>query len=302
MKRYYVFLIILTGLAHAASACDICGCANSGSYFGLMPQSHKSLIGVRYQMLDFVTHPDSKVLRTEETFRVAELYGRFFPVKRVQVMAFVPYRIDRQVTTADTKRQNGLGDMTVLASYNVINSLMDKETSSAFTHTLLVGGGVKLPTGRFKFDEDDVLQVANANFQPGTGSTDFILQAFYTVNRSDWGLAMNVSRKFNTTNSRAYRFGNQWYGTMDLYRSFRLGKLTVTPNTGLYAEQSAHGRQDGNLLEETGGKLLNATLGINLFTNRWMLGISGQKPIAQESASGHVVARERMLVQLGWLF
>lgn len=302
MKRTYLYLIILTGLARAASACDICGCANSGSYFGLMPQSHKSLIGIRYQRLHFVTHPDSKVLRTEETFHVTELYGRFFPVKRVQVMAFVPYRIDRQQTTADTKKQNGLGDVTVLASYNIINSLMDKETSVAFTHTLLVGGGVKLPTGRFKFDEDDVLQVANANFQPGTGSTDFILQAFYTVNHSDWGLAMNVSRKFNTTNSQAYRFGNQWYGTMDLYRSFRLGKLTLTPNVGLYAEQSAHGRQHGEVLNETGGKLLNATLGINLFANRWMLGASGQKPVAQESASGHVVAKERMLVQLGWLF
>ncbi|WP_234667463.1 transporter [Dyadobacter sp. CY261] len=293
---------VLTLLSTPLMACDICGCANSGSYFGLMPQSHKSLVGVRYQHLRFTTHADSKVLRTEEQFNVTELYGRFFPIKRVQVMAFVPYRSDRQHTSADTKRQNGLGDITVLANYNIFNSLMDTEASSAVTHTLMVGGGVKLPTGRFKFDENDVTQVANANFQPGTGSTDFILNAFYTMNISEWGLATNVSRKFNTTNAQDYRFGDQLYGTVDVYRSLTLGSLTFMPSLGLYAEHSEHGRQHGVVLEETGGKMLNASLGLSLFSNRWTLGAHGQLPVTQRSASGHVRAYERVLVQVGWLF
>lgn len=302
MKIRYLLLLFLMILAFKSPGCDICGCANSGSYFGLMPQSHRSLIGVRYQRLHFVTHGDSKVLRTEEHFNVSELYARFFPVKRVQVMAFVPYRFDRQVTSADTKKQQGLGDVTVLANYNVLNSLMDTESASDFTHTLLVGGGIKLPTGRFKFDENDVLQVANANFQLGTGSTDFILNAFYTVNKGDWGLATNISHKLNTTNSQSYRFGNQFYGTIDLYRSFQIGNsFTLTPSIGVYGEKSAHGTKDGQILEETGGKQLNGTLGLTLFTNRWTVGIHAQKPLSQKSASGHVIAKERVLVQLGWL-
>jgi len=303
MKTIYIFLFLLLFSAYSSFGCDICGCANSGSYFGLMPQSHKSLIGLRYQRLNFVTHPDSKVLRTEENFNVSELYGRFFPIKRVQVMAFVPYRFDQQVTSADTKKQKGLGDITVLANYNVLNSLMDTESASSFTHTLLVGGGVKVPTGRFKFDENDVLQVANANFQLGTGSTDFILNAFYTVNKDQWGLSTNISRKFNTTNSQNYRFGNQLYGTVDLYRSFKVGKdVTLTPNLGIYGEKSAHGTKNGEILKETGGTQLNGTLGLTLFTNRWTVGINGQKPISQKSSSGHVIAKERVMIQLGWLF
>ena len=176
MKIRYIFLFITLLTTQAVSACDICGCANSRAYFGLLPQSNKSLIGVRYQRLNFVTHPDSKVLRTEENFNVAELYARFFPIKRVQVMAFLPYRTDQQVTSADVKKQNGFGDATILANYNILNTLMDKENSGTFTHTLLIGGGVKIPTGKFKFDENNPLQVANANFQLGTGSTDFILR------------------------------------------------------------------------------------------------------------------------------
>jgi hypothetical protein len=302
MKIRYIFLILALLTTQAVSACDICGCANSGAYFGLLPQSNKSLIGVRYQRLNFVTHPDSKVLRTEENFNIAELYARFFPIKRVQVMAFLPYRTDQQVTSADVKKQNGFGDATILANYNILNTLMDKENSGAFTHTLLVGGGVKLPTGKFKFDENDPLQVANANFQLGTGSTDFILNAFYTLNKGDWGLATNISRKFNTTNSQDYKFGNQLFGTVDLYKSFRISKVSLTPSVGIYAENAAHGTQHGEVLDLTGGRLLNGTAGVTLFTNRFTLGVNAQKPLAQKSSSGHVVAKERVLVQLGFLF
>jgi hypothetical protein len=304
MKFKYIILVLLLAAADFSYACDICGCANSGAYFGLLPQSNKSLIGVRYQRLNFLTHPDSKVLRTEENFNVAELYARFFPIKRVQVMAFLPYRTDQQVTSADVKKQNGLGDATILANYNVLNTLMDKENSGAFTHTLLVGGGVKLPTGKFKFDENNPLQVANANFQLGTGSTDFIVNAFYTINKGDWGLATNVSRKFNTTNSEDYKFGNQLFGTIDLYKSFRLGKgdISITPSIGIYAENAEHGTQHGQVLDLTGGRLLNGSAGVTLFTNRWTLGVNGQSPLAQRSSSGHVVVKNRLLVQLGFLF
>lgn len=302
MKLTYIFCFLFSLTIFTTKACDICGCANSGAYFGLLPQSNKSLIGIRYQRLNFITHPDSKVLRTEENFNVAELYARFFPIKRVQVMAFLPYRTDQQITSADVKKQNGLGDATILANYNVLNTLMDKEHSGAFTHTLLVGGGIKLPLGKFKFNVDDPLQVANANFQLGTGSTDFILNAFYTINKGDWGLATNVSRKFNTTNSQGYKFGNQLFGTVDLYRSFRIGKASLTPSVGVYAENAEHGTDHGMVLDLTGGKLLNAAAGVTLFTNRWTLGVNAQKPLVQKSASGHVVTKERVLIQLGFLF
>ncbi len=302
MKFRYILFFLVTLNAANTFACDICGCANSGAYFGLLPQSNKSVVGVRYQRLDFVTHASSPILRTEEHFNVSEFYGRFFPLKRVQVMAFLPYRVDSQVTSADVKKQNGFGDATILANYNVFNTLMDKESTSTFNHTLLIGGGVKLPTGKFKFDENNTLQVANANFQLGTGSTDLILNAFYTINKDQWGLATNVSRKFNTTNSQKYRFGHQLFGTVDLYRSFTIGNVSITPSVGFYGEKSEHGIQKGEVLKETGGTLLNATAGITLFAKRWTLGINGQKPVAQKSASGHVMAKERVLVQLGFLF
>ncbi|KAA6440957.1 hypothetical protein FEM33_04625 [Dyadobacter flavalbus] len=300
--KYILPLFFLLLISRSSFACDACGCSNSGSYFGLMPQSNKSLLGIRYSQLNFTTHPESHVLRTQETFNVTEIYARFFPVKRVQVMAFLPYRFARQVTTSETKKQNGISDATILMNYNVINTFMDTETASDFTHTLLIGGGIKLPTGKFRYDENLLTEVANANFQSGTGSTDFILNAFYTVNKGQWGLSMNVSRKFNTANSEDYRFGNQLYGTVDLYRSFELGKISVTPNVGLYGEKSELGTRDGKKVLETGGTMLNGTIGVTLFANRWTLGISAQKPVAQDLSAGFVKAHSRGLIQAGWLF
>jgi hypothetical protein len=285
-----------------AFACDICGCANSGSYFGLMPQSQKSVVGLRYQRMNFVTHPESAVLRTEEVFNIAELYTRFFPIKRVQILAFVPYRFDLQKTSTLTKKQHGIGDLSVLAHYNLFNTFMDQESVRKFNHTLLVGGGMKAPTGSFKFDEDDILQVANANFQLGTGSTDFMLNAFYTLNWNQWGMSTNISRKFNTTNSQGYKFGNQIYGTADLYRSFAVGAVNVTPSLGIYAEKSNYGSKDQVELPETGGKLLNGTIGVTFATNQWTLGLNAQTPLTQKSSSGHVVTKDRIFIQLGWLF
>lgn len=301
---YKVSLLLLLSLLTitTSSACDICGCANSGSYFGLMPQSNKSLVGVRYSRMHFHTHPENSVLKTAETFRITELYTRFFPINRVQVMAFLPYRFDQQETSALTKRQSGFGDATVLANYNLFNTLMDGSKSSLFTQTLQLGGGVKLPTGKFKYDENDYLQVANPNFQAGSGSLDFIINAFYTVNHNDWGLAVNLSRKFNTTNSAQYKFGNQLYGTMDLYKSFKIKSISITPNIGVYGEYAQHGKQDNVLQTITGGKIVNGTVGINIFANKWTAGVTGQTPIWQKSASGHVFSQERVMVQVGWLF
>lgn len=173
-----------------------------------MPQSHKSIVGVRYNYLHFETHPESRVLATKETLNVAEIYGRFFPVKRVQVMAFVPYRFDEQATSAITKKNSGLGD----------------------------------------------------------------------------------------------RFGDQTYGTAELFRTFEIGKLSLMPSAGIYAEHSEHGRQNGAVLDITGGTIINGTFGLNLFAEKWMLGINGQALIHQKSASGHVFLRDRFQVQLGFLF
>ncbi len=302
MMKKILFLGAIWWGTLPANACDMCGCANSGSYFGLMPQSHKSMVGLRYSHLNFETHSNSLYSRTEETFRITELYGRFYPAKRIQAMVFLPFRMDEQLIEGGIKKQRGLGDATLLVNYNVLNTFMDSEEARPVNHSLQIGGGVKVPTGRFRYDENDPLAVANANFQPGTGSTDFILNAFYTLTAGKWGTLLATSHKLNTTNARGYRFGNQTYGSVDVYRTFTSGKLSLMPHLGLYAEHSNYGKQNGKIIRESGGNLLNGTAGVSLFANRWTAGVSYQKPLAQNLSGGEVVSKSRALVQVAWLF
>ena len=301
MKKILILFLILRASAPAWS-CDACGCANSGSYFGLMPQSHKSMLGVRYSLLNFETHPGSEYFHTKETFQVTELYARFYPAKRVQAMVFLPYRSDRQITPAETKQQRGLGDATLLLNYNLLNTFMDSDKNRRLNHSLQLGGGVKVPTGRFHYDENNPLAVANANFQPGTGSTDFIVNAFYTLTAGKWGAVLALSQKLNTTNERGYRFGNQTYGSVDAFHTFNKGNVSIMPHLGLYAEHSAFGTQNGRIVHESGGDLLNGTAGVSIFANRWAAGVSVQKPLAQNLSSGEVISKARGMVQVAWLF
>lgn len=303
MMKKILIVALLMAFFSPSRACDICGCANSGSYFGLMPQSHKSMLGLRYSNLNFETHPGSDYFRTNEQFRITELYGRFYPAKRVQVMAFLPYRLDQQILAdGTTKKQQGFGDATLLANYNVLNTFMDSEETRLVNHSLQIGGGVKLPTGRFRYDEEDPLAVANPNFQPGTGSTDFILNAFYTLTTGKWGALLTASHKLNTTNARGYRFGNQTYGSVDIYHSSTLGKVSLMPHLGLYAEHGNYGTLEGKTLHETGGDLLNGTAGVSVFATHWTAGLSLQQPLAQNLSKGEVVSQTRALVQVAWLF
>ncbi len=179
---------------------------------------------------------------------------------------------------------------------------MDSEKNRRVNHSLQIGGGVKVPTGRFHYEENNPSAVANANFQPGTGSADFILNAFYTLTVKEWGATLALSQKLNTNNERGYCFGNQTYGSVDAFRTFTKGNVSIMPHLGLYAEHSPFGTQDERTVHESGGDLLNGTAGVSIFANRWTAGLSVQQPLAQNLSDGEVVSKARGLVQAAWLF
>jgi hypothetical protein len=64
-------------------------------------------------------------------------------------------------------------------------------------------GGIKLPTGRFEID-NSAHEEAERTLQPGTGTTDMLLGAFYTVQmpewRSSWFVQGLAQRALNSRN------------------------------------------------------------------------------------------------------
>ncbi|MDP1051393.1 hypothetical protein, partial [Klebsiella quasipneumoniae] len=80
------------------------------------------------------------------------------------------------------------------------------------------------PTGRFKYDLNSSEEVANPNFQLGTGSTDFLLNAIYTVRYNQWGLNTDLTYKINTKNSNQYQYGNKLTTALTAFYTKDVGK------------------------------------------------------------------------------
>ena len=287
MRSYLFILLFVSSLQ--GFACDMCGCSNGGSFFGILPQSHLRFVGLRYRQVSFDSHLTSQLLRTQETFQTAELWGRFYPFKKTQFMFFVPFSVNSQtmVQSGDKASIKGVGDITLLGHYNILNTFWDS-TAHAITHSIMLGGGLKLPTGKYQFDAQSVAEVANANFQLGTGSVDFMANVIHTIRYKDWGLNTNLTYKMNTSNKNQYRFGNRFTATSSVFRTITIGELTLLPNAGLYYEHSAQNQQNNQPNSLTGGDLLAVSTGIEGYFKQFSVGINGQMPVAQNLVSKEI--------------
>lgn len=278
MKKILFWVLMIGYLP--ASACDMCGCANSGSFFGILPQSNMRFVGVRYRLKDFDSHLNSQVLKTKEHYQTTELWGRFYPFMKTQLLVFLPYNSNKQTTLSGrTARIEGLGDASMIMHYNVFNTFWDS-TIHQVNQNLLIGGGLKLPTGKYRY-EDTGEEGANANFQLGTGSVDFVLNAIYTLRYHSWGINADASHKLNTRNSNGYKFANRTNGSLMAFYAAKFGRFTMMPNVGTMVEYSGQDIKNGVKNRFTGGWLMMANMGIELYYKRYSAGFIFQKPIVQ---------------------
>lgn len=305
MKKYW-FLVVFISYVSVSNACDICGCGVGSYYLGLMPQFNKNFIGLRYRSLRFESHLNSRILRTREYFHTTELWGRFYPTPKLQILTFLPYSFNYQTDINNLRKDlRGFNDMMFLASYNVLNRQMKGDTiPSKWKHSFWIGGGVKIPTGRYDYSEQDGSQVANANFQLGSGSFDFLLTAFYNLRYAKFGFNQDVSYKINTTNPKNYRFGNRFSGNSNVFYVQQLGKnFALMPHIGIYYELSAQDERNNEIVAETGGSLLAGNFGLDWYAfKKVSVGVNTQMPIAQNLGSGEIRAENRWNLHFSVLF
>lgn len=287
-----------------ALACDLCGCSNSGSFFGILPQGHRGFVGIRYRYGSYNSHLNSLNLSSREQFRTTELWGRFYPIRRVQVLAFIPYQFNQQtiLKTGRVIPLQGLGDVSALVQYNLLNTFMDDSVVHAVNHNLLIGGGVKLATGRYRYDENSLSEVANANFQLGTGSTDWMLNAIYTARYKNWGTNTDVSYRITTTNPNGYRFGNRLNASASIFYLSGQGTRSVMPNAGVFVEQAGHDSNGGEVNKQTGGYTAFLNLGTEVYLRKISFGISYRHPVSQHLSEGELRANDQFSTHVTFLF
>ncbi len=288
-------------------ACDICGCGVGSYYLGILPEYNKRFIGLRYQHKTLTTHlgptGERSPLTSDETYQTAEVWGGWNIGSKFRLLAFLPYNFNNRVAQTGNGYKSGLGDVAVMAYYNAFSS-RSNVGYDLLVQSLWVGAGIKAPTGKYEPAERALSTESPNNFQLGTASTDFTLNAAYDLRLMDLGLNINANYKLNTQNKYNYRYGNKLTTNALLYYKFRFfEKLTVAPNAGVLFETSQKDvENDKYTVDVSGGHAISAIGGLEATFGRYSAGANYQAVASQQLANNRVKAGDRLMIHFSVAF
>jgi hypothetical protein len=297
MKKFF-FTLFVSVIFLSASACEICGCGVGNYYIGILPNFNHRFFGVRYHFNSFNTRLNSDPTQfSKDFYQTVELWGGWNVGKRFQVLAFVPYNINHQVSDEGTTDLKGFGDAALMANYKVFET-----TNKNVSQQLWLGGGIKLPTGKFKIDANDPDVAAIANTQLGSGSTDLLLNAMYNIRINKLGINTTANYKINTSNKEEYKFGDKLTAGSFMYYVFPMKGIIISPNVGLLYEHTEASELQSSKIDLTGGQILQGSIGAEVSFNRIAIGLSTQLPIAQNFAENQTKAKVKGMLHVSFAF
>jgi hypothetical protein len=189
----------------------VCGC-----YVGVLPYESKNSIALYTRYRAFKNEyysganewfPDGSLFKTAhssssekissyEVFRAYELRGRWFVRPKWELDVNIPYVQSVESEGVNKSTTKGLGDL----SFSVMRHIVSESCDRQFKNRLIVGGGIKLPTGRNDFMLSNGQRAAFYN-QPGTGSIDYNLSVNYAIAYKKLGYSISTNFRYNTTNT-----------------------------------------------------------------------------------------------------
>ncbi|OCB78082.1 transporter [Flavobacterium crassostreae] len=277
--------------------CDACGCSASGGSMGFSSMLNKNFVGVRYFNQSYSSRDGifANSPWIAEDFNTTQIWGKIPVTNKIKVAALIPYHFHNRALTAGTEKISGLGDMTLMATYLVYQTQKD---STLLDHNLQIGGGLKMPTG--KFSEANNRGTVNQSFQLGTGSWDYLLLAEYVVKKKKLGLNTMVNYNLKTENEKKYQFGNQLNYSSTLFYLFTAQNIQVVPQFGVAGEVYETNKQHGQKVHDTAGDVLFSKFGLEIGKDKFSLGLNGMLPLSQNLSNGNMEANSRWSVHLNY--
>jgi hypothetical protein len=315
MKKIILFFILLFQLANATEKdslqfrnpfvkfhdfleddCDACGCSASGGSMGFASMLNSNFIGIRYFNQNYKSTDGlySNSLWYTENFNTTQVWARIPVRENLQMSVLLPYHSHARSTATGNQAISGLGDVTLLAMYRLYQTHKD---STYLVHTWQMGGGLKLPTGKFNETNSGAI---NPSFQLGTGSWDYLLATEYIVRRKQFGLNTLLNYIIKTENQKSYRFGNQLNYAATFFYLYEKDTFSFAPQIGLAGENYESNYQYGQKLNKTAGNALFGKLGFEVGRNAFSLGVNAMLPIKQNLTGGNVEANYRWSVNLNY--
>lgn len=243
---------------------------------------------------------DDEGLTVEEYERrkTLELSWRYHLSRSVMVTALVPF-VETQVTSTGTLITRGLGDATLLGHY-VVENLFSKQTPS----TLILGGGVTIPTGTNNLHNSQGERIDN-RLQPGSGAVGVAGEILLTTPLDKWTTAIDLYGKVNSANSYGDRIGPSFSATAtvnhDIYRN-NPSNFGVVGIGGLRSEIAGQDNLAGTTDPTSGSETLWVNLGGEIVYHQFKLEASTLLPVAQRREPGGADEDIRLHVGLRYEF
>ncbi len=274
MKYKMMLCLCLLWLGIAESKAQSCCATGSGCNYSVLPDLDDHMAGLRwtysqYQNRNFSLIPEQNGIKNHEMVNTLEVFGRFNLPKRFQLSVFVPVSFIHQYSVLSDTHDRGLGDMSLLAQYQILNPA--KFAVGRIKHQLRAGVGIKLPTGKYKTGTNDLY---STSVQLGSGSADVLLSMIYTLSYGKMMMSARASYKINTVNKYSFRFGDKMETGVRLSYALRAGKLVLMPIAGAsytYAMNNYNRRQP---VYESYSHLLTATAGMEAYVKHFAFSIS----------------------------
>jgi hypothetical protein len=276
--KKYVFLFIIAislSITTRALACDICGC-----FMGITPYDNQSSFGLIYRYRSFngyYGHPQAffpagsqffparnnhNGMITDhngnpndyEVYRATELRARYFVSKRLEINAILPYNSNSEYYNGNLNTVAGIGDANIYVGYHLLRNV----NQQVFKQRLIVGAGIKLPTGK-----DDAVNFEGERYsqltQAGTGSTDGFVYFNYLLGYKSAGASLSATYKANGQNQYHEGIANSTTSYLNLFYNVGINKdLKVIPSAQLAYEYSGGEKYMG---VKTGEHVMNNLMG-----------------------------------------
>jgi hypothetical protein len=292
-------------LVHQAHACDVCGGTVSTPTGAAVPGIFSNFIGWNGSFRSFssthLTLFEHEIpVESEEQFMTMALQGRYSPVRRLQLLAHLPYSTVVKEMEGERRSASGFSDAVIRANYLMVDRSKD---STGTVLNLFLGSSVKLPTGRHAFRSSENY-FFHQNMLPGTGAFDvgMHLDGFFRQNK--YGITLNVAAIFRGAIRDQYDYGNAYQARVSAFRFFEFRQSSLMLDLGM--ELAVNGRDRDltlqNLDDYTGGWMLSPSLRVNYNRKRVVLSVTAQRPVAQYLAENHVTNNIALQGSIIYLF
>lgn len=293
MKKWIAGFALLL-ISYQSFACDVCGCAVNPGMGDVIPGVFSNYFGIRSNVRHFKSEHFSFLgeppIHSDEWFHTTEIYGRYSPIRRIQIFGFIPYNaVAKSKNNQEFVFANGIGDIRL----KVNTLLVDKiDTVQESIFNVFVGGTVKFATGRYDFIEDES-NTFRRTMLPGTGTIDYSLSADFIYRKNNIGGIASFNYTWRGENDLKYNFGNVSFGQISGFYQLKRPTSSYMFELGLIGT-NLEADYDNRFNEKqiyTEGWMISPTVKVTRFSEKWSFFVSANKAAFQDVAQGQVKQR-----------